>query len=1200
MRLKTLEMSGFKSFADRTVVNFEEGVTGVVGPNGCGKSNVVDAIRWVMGEMSAKHLRGSAMEDVIFNGCESRLPVGMAQVFLTFDNSDGRAPAEYSQYNEIQVGRRLYRSGESEYFINKTVCRLKDVVDLFLGTGVGTKAYSIVEQGMVGSIVSAKPEDRRLLIEEAAGISKFKSRKEAALRKMDSTRQNLARLTDILNELSRQISSLNRQAKKAERYQRISEELRGRELTLAATKYRALRQEVGKLTSQNSLLREEEFASSAELAGFEAESEVSRLKLAEVERELDGVQQDLYRVQHSIKFCESEMGHRTKERSSLSEQNATNEAELRSLEGRAKDLDERIERANTELVNADLTLVGSEDVVTEMEEEVRGLRRSFDALRTECDSLQKQVMQNGEAIANFTATREHLERRRVDITGRMARDQAEIDAIDRRRTQLAASIEKRAKELDGAKQLKLQLSQEAEAAIATLDQQRAGLTEAEKGLQFIKDELAEKRSNLNTIRELRKNLEGYRDGVRAVLSRTDSDGEKVTGVIGTVSEFVETNPEYETALGAVLGERLQYVVVKSHEEGAEAIDYLKQAASGRSSFIPIDIRHANTCGAEPSGEGVVGPMTNFVSMSDDYRHICDYLLGDVVLVEDLERALGFWQSGQYRKTFVTRDGSVVDVSGVVTGGSSAGVEEQLVAQKRKAKELEAEVGRLSSELACAEAEATKLRDRIKSIEEHVEGLRRDTHGEEIRYLGQERDLDRDQDELKRCETERDRLTIETAAMSEELRQMEKELEDSCEKQKQHEAERAEAELKFSDLQESLTTVTSELGGSDRRLTDLKVELAQAEERQAAVSREMHGLIDQKVEIQLACGRRKGDIIVAKQLDETLLREIEHLKQDMDLSIRAVARLQETQRLHRQRYEEGQAAIRERELAIREVRKKHDEALAKVHELDLKLTEKHSAERYLIEKIRERYHLELASIESEYLSDELDLAAEEEAVNELKERLDKMGSVNVDAIKEYDDLSERHEFIARQHADLSNSLENLLKAIQKINRTSRQRFRRAYEAVNEQFEKLFPKLFNGGRASLILTDEENLLETGIEIVAQPPGKKLQSITLLSGGEKALTAVALVFSIFLIKPSPFCLLDEVDAPLDDANIDRFNDLIRSMTPHSQFILITHNKRTMELADLLYGITMEEAGVSKLVSVRLAATNEDEGGGEEADVA
>jgi len=1185
MRLKTLEMSGFKSFADRTVVNFEEGVTGVVGPNGCGKSNIVDAIRWVMGEMSAKHLRGQAMEDVIFTGCETRPPVGMAQVFLTFDNSDGRAPAEYSQYSEIQVGRRLYRSGESEYFINKTPCRLKDIVDLFLGTGVGTKAYSIVEQGMVGSIVSAKPEDRRRLIEEAAGISKFKARKEAALRKMESTRANLARLTDVLGELTRQINSLNRQAKKAERHQRISDELRGRELALAATRYRALRIEIEQFGEENSRLKEQEAQSSAELAQYEADVEAARLTLAEVERELDGIQQELYRVQHATKFYESEMGHKSKERERLGEQRTAFDDEISVLRTRVSEIDSRTEGANDELVRADLTLAGSAGVVASVEAEVTDLRQSYDALREECDQLQGVVMSRGETIANLTATIEHLDRRKVDVTGRLAKDQAAIDAIDRRKAELAGEIDGVARELEGARQLKLQITQEEETAVVNLDEQRAALVDAEGSLQSLRDELGEKRSNLNSILELRKNLEGYRDGVRAVMSRTDSDGERLAGVMGTVSEIVETEPEHETALSAVLGERLQYVVVRSHEEGMEAIDYLRSASCGRSSFIPLEVRYARAESATPSGEGVVGPMTDFVRMTDDYRNVCNYLLSDVVLVEDLERALGLWRSGEYRKTFVTRDGCVVDPSGVIAGGSSAGVEEQLVAQKRKAKELEEEVGRLAGDLTRAEGETARLRDRVKSIEENLEDLRRSSHGEEIEFVGQQRDVERLRDEQARLDEERDKLTVESAAMAEELRGIENERIEAELNLEAAKNERAEAQARLGESQESLDQVTGELGGRDQRLTDLKVGLAQAEERQVSLTREVDGLVNEKVRALTAISRRSADLLTSEQRDRILEREIEGLRADMDLAIRAVAKLTESQRVCQTRFDEGQAALRDRELSIREVRTRHDEALAKVPGLELKLTEMRGNERYLVEGIRERYHMELPTIEAEYYRDDLDVEAEEQAVNELKEKLERIGSVNVDAIKEFDDLSARHTFLSKQHEDLQASLENLSKAINKINRTSRQRFRRAFDSVNEQFTMLFPKLFKGGKASLVLTDEENLLETGIEIIAQPPGKKLQSITLLSGGEKALTAVALVFSIFLIKPSPFCLLDEVDAPLDDANIDRFNDLIRSMTPHSQFILITHNKRTMELADLLYGVTMEEAGVSKLVSVRLA---------------
>ena len=1184
-------MSGFKSFVDRTIVQFEEGITGVVGPNGCGKSNIVDAIRWVMGEMSAKHLRGSEMSDVIFNGCDSRAPTGMAQVFLTFDNSDGRAPAEYASYSEIQIGRRLYRSGESEYFINKTPCRLKDIIDLFLGTGVGTKAYSIVEQGMVGHIVSAKPEERRMLIEEAAGISKFKSRKEAALRKMESTRANLARLGDILGELTRQINSLNRQAKKAERFQKASDELKVRELALAATKHRSMRGELEKLASDNEKLRELEASSSAELSGYEAELEARRLKLAEAEAELDGVQQDLYRAQHAIKLAEAEITHRTKERQSITELSEQSSAELSSLRERRASIDEQIEKANASLALADLKLAGSSDVVGALDSDVESLRVKVSSLKDRCDELKGQIISDDASIANANSSLEHLERRHIDVTGRIARDQAEIDAIDGRREALSGEISRHERDLDGSRQLKFKLSEESESAVAELEEQRGLLAASEENLASLREEVSGRRQRLASLRELRKNLEGYRDGVRAVLSRTDASGEKLEGVLGTVSEFIETDAEFEPALGAVLGEKLQYVVVKSHEEGVEAIDYLRSAAAGRSAFIPLSVRGGGSAGEEPAGEGVVGPISGLVRFADDYRGICEHLLRDVVLVDDLKRALELWGTGSYERTFVTRDGCVVDPSGVVTGGAASGVEEQLIAQKRRMKEIEEELSTMGGELTVAEGETAKLRDRVKSIEERVENLKRDAHGKELHLLGQERDLARVRDELARYEGERDRLSVETAALAEELSQIERERAEARMRITQHSGDRERASAELKSAQEELSSLAGDLSRRERELIDLKVELAQAEERQSSISREMSSLLEAKIEAELGIDRRKGELALAGSRLVILARETEDLRAGLDLSIRSVGKLEESQRVLKERYDELAGGLRDRELEIREIRRRHDEALAAFHETDLRLMEHRGKMQYMTDGIRERYHLDLASAEAEYARDDLDLEAEEAAVAELKDRVEKIGPVNVDAIKEFEELSQRHEFLSRQNEDLTASLDNLQKAIAKINRTSRQRFRRAFEEVDAQFQALFPKLFRGGQARLMLTDEENLLETGVEIIAQPPGKKLQSITLLSGGEKALTAVALVFSIFLIKPSPFCLLDEVDAPLDDANVDRFNDLIRSMTGRSQFILITHNKRTMELADLLYGVTMEERGVSKMVSVKLGAESQPE---------
>ncbi len=1184
MRIKTLEMSGFKSFVDRTVISFEEGVTGVVGPNGCGKSNIVDAIRWVMGEMSAKHLRGSSMEDVIFNGCETRTPTGMAQIFLTFDNSDGRAPAEYSQYSEIQVGRRLYRSGESEYFLNKTPCRLKDIIDLFLGTGVGTKAYSIVEQGMVGSIVSAKPEDRRMLVEEAAGISKFKSRKEAALRKMDSTRQNLARLTDVLQELTRQMNSLNRQAKKAERFKKIGDELRERELTLCATRYRSLRDELDLLKSEHDKLHEVEVSSSAELSTYETSFEERRLKISEIERELDGASQQLYGVQNSIKLYEAEITHKKNEASSIQQQNKVYAEELGALKRKLEELNSRMEDANTSMVVADLKLAGSSEIVETSQSGADEVRCKYAEVQTECDGLSSQVMEFDKEIANLSASLNHLERRYIEINARIAKNQAELDGIHERKKQIENDLQNKSQEMDGLRQMKLSMSGESESAAETLERQKADLHEAEERVRNLREKIADRGSRLDSITELRKNLEGYRDGVRAVLSRTDDGGRKLDGVVGTVGELFETGEEYESALGAVLGEKLQYVVVKSHEEGVDAIDYLRTAASGRSSFIPIGVKASEETSEEPSGEGVVGPIQNFVTFDNQYSQICKHLLGEVVLVEDLKRALSLWESGSYNHTFVTKDGCVVDPSGVVTGGSEGGVEEQLVAQKRRERELTEELSTLKGELTQAEGDSNNFRERVTSMERRVEQLGRDVHNEDLKLVGQERDLERLHDEMQRFEQESDKLSVETAALTEELTEVESERDESKERLGVATEEQEHAKTKLGSTRQELDQLSQVLTGREKELVELKVDLAQAEERVSSVSRELDGMVRDKASTVTSITKRMSDINIANQRVVILNRDVDNLRSNLDMAISASAKLEQTQRELRERYEGESTSLRDRELEIRDIRKKHDEALATFHGVEIKLTEHNGKVQYMIDGIRERYHLDLASIENEYAKDDLDVEAEEAEVTTLKERIEKIGSVNVDAIDEYKELSERNEFIARQHEDLTASLDNLSKAIAKINRTSRQRFRRAFESVDAQFQELFPKLFKGGKARLMLTDEENILETGIEIIAQPPGKKLQSITLLSGGEKALTAVALIFSIFLIKPSPFCLLDEVDAPLDDANIDRFNELIRSMTPHSQFILITHNKRTMELADLLYGVTMEEAGVSKMVSVRL----------------
>ncbi|MBI4126534.1 MAG: chromosome segregation protein SMC [Deltaproteobacteria bacterium] len=1189
MRLKSLEMTGFKSFIDRTTVHFEDGITGIVGPNGCGKSNVVDAIRWVMGEQSAKHLRGSSMEDVIFNGTTTRPAMGMAEVLLTFDNSDGGAPATYSEYTEIQIGRRLYRSGESEYFINKTACRLRDVIDFFLGTGVGTKAYSIVEQGMIGSIIQSKPEDRRLFIEEAAGISKFKARKEAALRRVESTKANVERLTDIIAELSRQMNSLHRQAKKAERYQRIAEELKGRELTLAATRYRKLRGDLERREKEEQRLREQEAGAEAELGQFESSLEGDRLALTQLERELQDVQQQLYATRNTISLHESSVQHKTQEIERLTATKVSAERDIVELEARLALLAERLAVVNEERVRADMEMATSQETTDRIDQENAALKTTRDTLQSDLETTRDRYHGVATQMSDGRARRESWQHRLDELLRRKQSLEEEVATFDRQLATLDRELAKQRKDLEGYRQVKLHLVSEAESLRVTLEQQQAEAKRAEETVAQLERNLQTATSRHASLVELTKNFDGFRDGVRAVL-RQAHEGATLSGIVGAVSELLETEPRFERAVSAILGDKLQYVVVASPEVGVGAIDYLKREASGRGTFVPVGLRLSEEQRSFPTGDGIVGRLLDCVHMREEHQSIARYLFSDVVVVEDVPRALKLWSEGAAGTTYVTLEGDVVDAAGCVTGGSSdAG--ELLVSQKRRLGELEQEMTELRGKLSLAEVELEERRKRVAGIERQCQKMTADDHTEAIRVVSLEHDVGEIEARLIREREQHRRLTATVSSTVTESETINRELASLATFLEKAEEESRGYEQYMREREGRLTVVTSDLAVKETELLDAKVRLAHARERRQGIDRELEQQIDLKADAEVQLSRRRSDISQAEQAVATLQAEIVSLKEELGRAVQQATSCDQQLITLKERYESQAKVIQEQEAGLRALRSRHTESVKAAHEIQLHLTEVRSEVNHLLATIRERYHVELPAIEVEYARNDADYNVEQEMqeVEALKEKIDGIGAVNTDAIKEYEELSERHTFLSKQQVDLTTSLEALVQAIHRINRTSRKRFRETFDAVNEKFEVLFPKLFGGGRARLLLTDEENLLESGVEIMASPPGKKLQSITLLSGGEKALTSVALIFSIFLIKPSPFCLLDEVDAPLDDANIDRFNELIRGMIPHSQFILITHNKRTMELADLLYGVTMQEAGISRMVSVRLGQTQE-----------
>ncbi|MBI2346793.1 MAG: chromosome segregation protein SMC [Deltaproteobacteria bacterium] len=1179
MRLKSLELIGFKSFVDRTVIEFDQGITSIVGPNGAGKSNCVDAIRWVMGEQSAKHLRGDQMQDVIFNGSETRAPLGMASVFLTFDNSDGRAPAEYADYTEITVGRRLYRSGESEYYINKTPCRLKDIVDLFLGTGTGTKAYSIVEQGRIGQIVTSRPEERRFFIEETAGISKVKHRKEAALLKMVATRANIERLRDLIAELERQLGNLARQAKKAERYREYQEELKAVELACAAHQWIAWRGELSEVEARLAAAAEQEAGGAATLSEREATLETSQLELAALEREVTKLQETAYALQNTIHLHEAEI---QRAESGLAEAAAFRRAEegaIETIEAQRTQWQRELADANSAKVAADLSMATAAERVSANETAVQAATvRQAEGRRQE-EEAQQALIAGVRAISERQAGMEQVTRRKTETTAALRQAEERTAIIENALARLQTRIGEGQGALAGRRQLRLHLEAERGMLEAELAAQRTAAEGAAAEAEQLSATLQSRRARWNTLDEMTRNFAGYDDGVRALLQA------RPAGILGTVAQMLTTEPRFEAALGAALGERLQSVVVASHADGIAAIDYLKEAAAGRSAFIPLAVRTDDRTMPLPTDAGVVGPLDDFVQWDDAAKTIGHHLLRGVIVVEDRASAIRLWERDGHFATLVTLDGEVIHPSGELSGGVGASGAAALLTSQREIETLKVEVAQLTTAEQVAKRSAADYAERVGGLQTRLDQLRQEAHAGELEAAHQQREAEHLASEVARHAEERataaaevSRLKVAVAQLVADGTEIEEALAATLGEQAQREAAISEQKRVASELAERFRILSDEL-------IQAKVALAAAAERVITIDREVERLLTSSAEAVATIERKRVAIAEGELQVEASRQTISSRREALHTLVKEAAAAKARREASQARFQELMEMVRTREMEIREIRRTHEAARTARHEAELHVAQQRERMAFCRREIQDKYRIVIDERPEQYCPADFEPVSAMERLAALREKVERLGGVNPDAIREYDELKARHDFLTEQSADLTASLEALHRAIQKINRVSRERFRETFEAINAHFTQLFPKLFRGGKARLELTDEENLLEAGVEIVAQPPGKKLQSVTLLSGGEKALTAVAMIFAMFLTRPSPFCLLDEVDAPLDDANIDRFNDLIREMTAYSQFILITHNKRTMELADVLYGVTMEEAGVSKLVSVRLS---------------
>jgi chromosome segregation protein len=1180
MRLQGLTLFGFKSFADRTEVRILPGITAIVGPNGCGKSNISDALRWALGEQSPKALRGHRMEDVIFHGSASRRPLGLAEVLLTFTN-DGDLAVPWS---EVGVGRRLYRDGESEYLLNKSVCRLRDIHDLFLGTGVNPKAYALMEQERLAQILTAKPLDRRVFVEEAAGITRYKQQRAETLAKLEATRQNLLRVRDVMDEVRRQLASLERQAKKAQQHKALQAERRALEVALLAAEHARLSDEEGRLGAEEAAERARVEAGQARAAALGAALELGRADVMAAEQRAGEARHALQRAELELEGCVGRAEQLRLVEQDLGAEVARlgEEAEALSLRLKALAEERRAKGTLLQAIRLDFAALqeraaAEEAALEALRQRLRGDRGAAEARRAEQVALAGRRTELGQVLGALGERREQLGRRLDRLRAERAEAEAERDRLEAARGAAGARVGAAAARVAALEVELRNLATDSGAAIA----ERSAASETAEACRLA---LAARRSSLAALEELEAQRAGYAQGVQAVFAAAGEA--RLAGVVGTVADLLEVPRELERAVEAALGERLQWVVMETFEAAKAALGYLERSGGGQATFLPLDWLNGAAPADVAADPGVLGPGDALVGSG--HPRLLANLLGSVVVVRDLGAAERLYAQNGHGASFVTVGGEVLAPPGALGGGRAAtGGDASLLARKRAIRDLGSEIRRLEGERQAAEARLRQAEARVAALDETQRARAAARETAEADRLTAAKDVEQVAREAARVGLVLEALRTEVAELRGEIETVE-----------------ADARTRRAALAEIEAT-------AERATAEIAALLDRIESGADEEARRSQAFLDAQVELAALAGRIdtiEGDLARNQTEDGDAL---DRIRSGEDRLVALRGRLEDG-RAERQRLDERAEAVRrERDraeaaarVAAEAVRERAEAATRAGDDLRGAEAELHRAARAVQEhairltELRVRRQDLEADARRRFEVDPDALRAAHEPGRDLEEaraRLDAVGHriaalepVNLVADEEYRELDERLGFLRAQHDDLATSVRDLEKALRGMTRTAQERFMEAFEAINRNFQELFARLFEGGRAELRLVESaegDDPLENGIEMVAQPRGKRLQAISLLSGGEKALTGLALLFAIFYFRPSPFCLLDEVDAPLDDANIHRFTRVLRELAGQTQFIVITHNRKTMEAADVLYGVTMEEPGLSRIVSVNLA---------------
>ncbi|MED1949112.1 chromosome segregation protein SMC [Brevibacillus centrosporus] len=1179
MYLKRLELAGFKSFADRTELEFVPGVTAVVGPNGSGKSNVSDSIRWVLGEQSAKSLRGAKMEDIIFAGSDTRKPVNFAEVTLTLDNTDRSLDVEYS---EVSVTRRVYRSGDSEYYINNRSCRLKDIMELFMDTGLGKEAYSIIGQGKIEEILSTKSEDRRGIFEEAAGIVKYKTRKREAEKKLDETEQNLVRIHDIVSEISEQIGPLQEQADTARTYTELHRKLVEHEVALYVQQIEAAHAKWEAATQRVQELQEQLVGQSTAASQQEAELEQARFHVTQIDQSIEELQQVLLTVSEEAEKVE---GQREVLRERMRNLNANRqqtmeqmhritekqhavEAELAEEQERAQEASRRMTEANTSLQEAEGQFFSMVQSLTDDVERLKGdyfeKLNEMANLRNEMRHQQQLVQTSQARLDRQLAGKEQLDQEEQQRLSKLSAFKEQLETIDQTIQETVA----------GYKSL-MDKVREGQARLETARRELRGWEQKKEAAK----------SRLDLLKEMQSEFAGFQQGVKEILKARERG---FAGIHGAVAELVVVPQQYETALEVALGGALQNVVVDNESAGRAAIAHLKKHNAGRATFLPLDVIRPRQLSAEDKRQlakesGVVGIASELVSFEETYRPILESMLGNVIVTETLEQANRVARTLSYRYRVVTLEGDIVNAGGSMTGGALKKNSSNLLGRNRQAEELEGQMVEIDQAISGYTTHMDQLVKELRQMEQEQEALR--SQGEALRLKEQEvKGL------YQQTEAEGRSLGERTKLVEQDIAGYRKEMEDALRKQEELQASLAAMDAQEKELAAQIAAAEAKRQEQleskeemNQKITSLKVLNAQVMQEHQSRLEQTERLLEQKSTLQKEWEEQNEALASLDELERTnessgseLDEKIAELRQDKD----RVAGLIQERRSERATlfYKQEQVEQQVKELR-REVKSLED----KLHQEEVKVNRNEVELDHLLNKLSEEYEMSYDLAKQKYPA-RGEITEEIQIVSRLKKQIGALGTVNLGAIEEYERLSERQQFLSTQEADLNEAKDMLYQVIQEMDTEMSRRFKETFDAISEQFRDVFVKLFGGGRADLLLSNPDNLLETGIDIVAQPPGKKLQNLALLSGGERALTAMALLFAILRVKPVPFCVLDEVEAALDEANVNRFAEYMHHFSNQTQFICVTHRKGTMESADVLYGITMQEGGVSKLVSVKL----------------